>query len=542
MQTEVPEIDSSTASGKSFAVGATLLAFTLAVGMEQWTGSGLSVTLTDLTGTLGSTADEASWAITVYSSAFAIAVALTHRLASYIGNRRLLTLACLMYTAASVGCAASSALTPFLICRVLQGFAGGFFLARTLVFVTHQYSRADRVGALRWFGAGFFVIGRLAAPTLAGWFADTYSWRLLFVVNVPVMLIAAWLFRSYAADHWREDAEETGLDYLSIVLLLIGVGCVQAALSRGETDDWFGSNRIVILAGVGISCNLLLVAWQISPQNRRPLLHMTQLKDRGLFSAAVLGVVLGMLLGGSLYVLPQYLRRVESHSALQTGLLLSISGISGVIMLLSVSKVVKAIGYFGGKAVLGFALFVEMIALAWLGHIVTGDTPDRKLWGPLLLNGIFIGISVPALALVAFTRVEEATASSARAIYYGARQLGASLGVTAVVVLIDRRATLHSSRLIESVFSRDLSVLGTTINAGNANRIAGLITRQSLILTFADVFYAMAALAALTLLFLPLLPSPVTPTPARTELESERPSHDVLPTGTAAARVREAIL
>jgi hypothetical protein len=197
---------------------------------------------------------------------------------------------------------------------------------------------------------------------------------------------------------------------------------------------------------------------------------------------------------------------------------MSISGIAAIAMLLLVPQLAKLIRTLGGKPVMAFALFVQMLSMAWLGNILGGDTPDRDLWIPLVLNGIFVGISVPALALAAFLRMEDRHASSARAIYYGARQLGASAGVTAVVVLIDRRATLHSSRLIESTFSRNLAVVGRSVNPESARQLAALISRQSLVLTFADVFYAMAALAAAMLLFLPLLPSfeATTPVPSDT--------------------------
>lgn len=495
-------------SGSQVAIAATLLAFTLATGMEQWTGSGLSVTLTDLTGTLGASADEASWAITVYSTAFAISVVLTHRLASFFGNRRLLSLACVLFAIASLGCGLSTTLSPFLAFRVLQGFAGGVFLARTLVFVTHQYVRSDRAATLRTYGVGFFLLGRFIAPILAGWMSDVLSWRLLFFADVPLMLLAALLFHRYAATHWREDVEEHRPDLFGIALLLAGIAAFQTMLSRGEIDDWFGSDRIAVLAAVGIAFNLLFAAWQLAPQNKQPLLHLHLLRDRGVLSATVLGIVLGIQLAGSLYVLPQYLRRVESHSALQTGMLMSISGVSGIIVLALVPQVAKMIGKLGGRTVLAIALTIQMLAMGWMGYIIVGDTPDRKLWMPLILNGIFVGVSVPTLALAAFIRMDEAHASSARATYYGARQLGASLGVTFVVALIDRRASLHSSRLIEALFSRNLATIGTAIDTTNARHIAALVNKQSLVLTFADVFYVMAAIAGAMLLLLPLLPSP----------------------------------
>ena len=514
MLDSTPSFSAPDAGKKYGELPGTLLALTLATGIEQWTGSGLNVTLTDLTGTLGSSADEASWAITIYGVAFAIAVTLSHRLASYFGNRRLLTASSALYALASLGCAASTSLESFLVFRVLQGLAGGTFLVRTLVFITHRYARQDRAGTLRVYGAGFFFIGRFAAPILAGWFADNLSWRFLFLVTVPAMALSGWLFHRYAAKHWNDEVETHAPDLLGVALLVIGVAAAQVVFSRGEIDGWFDSPLIVTMASVAILGNLLFVVWQLIPMNRTPLLNLAFLRDRGLFSAAVLGIVLGMLLGGSLYVIPQYLRRVESHSAFQTGILMSISGMTSIGVLLLTPTLARMIGKLGGKSVMIIALAAQMLSMGMLGHLLTDNTPDRDLWIPLLLNGIFVGIAVPTLALAAFARMAEHQSSSARAIYYGARQLGASLGVSLVVVLIDRRAAFHSSRLIDSLFSRNLATLGITVDpqaSMDARRLAGMVLKQSLVLTYADVFYAMAALAAVTLLFLPLLPSLSSP-------------------------------
>ena len=125
--------------------------------------------------------------------------------------------------------------------------------------------------------------------------------------------------------------------------------------------------------------------------------------------------------------------------------------------------------------------------------------------------------------------MDDAHASSARAIYYGARQLGASLGVTLVVALIDRRTTLHSSRLIDALFSRNLSTLGVSIDVTNARRVAALVSRQSLVLTFADVFFVMAAFAAMTLFFLLLLPSAAATVVATESAKEDLNGQAILP-------------
>ncbi len=140
----------------------TLLAFTLAVGIEQWTGTGMNVVLTDLGGSLGAVADEASWALTLYSSAFAVSVLLTHRLSNLLGNRRLLSFAAALYAFTSLGCACSPNLASFLFFRVLEGFAGGVFLARTLVFTSLAFSVKERVPALGIFRRRLFLYRSLS--------------------------------------------------------------------------------------------------------------------------------------------------------------------------------------------------------------------------------------------------------------------------------------------------------------------------------------------------------------------------------------------
>lgn len=488
----------------------TLLALTLATSIEQWTGSGFSLLLTDLTGTLSASADEASWTVTVYSLAFAVSVVLSHRLASYFGNRHLLTLSCALYAATSLGCAASPSLGMFLVFRLLQGFAGGSFLARTLVFTTQRLSKEQRVPMLRIYTIGFFTVGRLVAPVAAGWLADNVSWRVVFLVNIPVMLVAAWLFHRYAPHHWHADIEKNPPDVLGITLLLVGVAAAQMVLSRGEIDDWFSSPLICAMAIAAITGNALFILWQFLPINRHPVLHLRELRDRGLFSAVIFGITLGMSLGGSLYVLPQYLRRVESHSALQTGKLLAVGGVSAIAILLMLPTLVHLIGKFGSRLLMMIALGAQMLSMWMFAQILTPDTPDRSLWLPLLLNGVFMGIALPTVAMGALAGIAVPKVSNARAIYYGSRQLGATLGVAFAVILIDRREALHSSRLLDTLYSRNLSIIGVAADSGDAlamKKIAGAVLRQSAVLTFADVFYAMAALAAATLLLVPLLPA-----------------------------------
>ncbi len=485
---------------------ATLIALTMASAGETWTTSGVSLTLTDLTGTLSASSDEASWALTVYMSAFAISVALSHRLSLTFGNRRLLSACALLYALSSVGCAFSTDLRMFLLFRALAGFAGGVFLVRSFVFFTQQYAPPVRAKPLISYAIAYFLIGRLLSPIVCGWLADVASWRDLFVIETVLMLVASWLFYHYTADHWIEEDGHKSLDYAGIMLLVLGAVGVQTVLSRGEIDDWFGSPMLLAFFVAGVAGNCLFVFWQLSRWNRHPLLDLASLSNASARAGAVLGFGLGILLAGSLYVIPQYLRNIEGHSASQTGLLLSIGGGTAVVVLCCFRTVIGLLARLGGGSIIAFSLLVEIVSQLLFAHYLTPDTPDRYLWLPLALNGVFIALSVPTLGIVAFAEIKNDQTSNARAMYYGCRQLGASIGVTCAAVLIDRRMSLHSARLLDSFVGRDVSIIGRTASL-TSQTLASAVRRQSSVLSYADVFYAMTLVALITLFFVPLLPS-----------------------------------
>ena len=160
---------------------ATLGALTLAASAENWTTTGVSLILPDLSGSLSSSTDETSWALTVYATAFAIAIALSNQLSLRLGNRRLLGSAAVLYTVAAVGCALSPTLGMFLVMRLLAGLSGGIFLVRAFVFFSQSYPAQDRGKPSIIFAITYFFIGRVIAPLVSGWLTDVESWRLLFV-------------------------------------------------------------------------------------------------------------------------------------------------------------------------------------------------------------------------------------------------------------------------------------------------------------------------------------------------------------------------
>lgn len=513
-------LTSESAQSKQQRRTATLIAFILAGAAESWTSVGISLTLTDLTGTLSASSDEASWALTIYSTSYAVSVVCAHRLSSLLGNRIYLAAMAAIFAVASLGCAGSDSLVAFLLCRAIEGFAGGAFLTRTFVFTTLQFDPPRRPPVLVFWAISYFTIGRVFSPVMNGWFADNFTWRALFLVSALLSAAASILFARFTLRSWHQNPEEDfRLDVTGLVLVVLGVVCLQAVLSRGEIDAWFESSRIALLVAFGIAANAIFAVWELHPRNHNPLFRLSLVRTRAALAAAALGYPIGILLAGSVYVLPQYLRTIEVHSATQTGLLLSLGSIASVGVLVAFRLTTQAMQRFGGSTLVACALLLECGSQLLFAHYLTVDTPDHFLWLPLMFNGAFVALSVPTLSLVIFSQMDYADVSTARTIYYGARQFGASFGVTFAVVLIDRRLSLHTSRLLDAYVNRNLGALGAGDPTQVPLAVHAAIHRQAFVLAYADVFHVMAFIAFITLFFIPLLPPQAksVPTPSNAQ-------------------------
>jgi DHA2 family multidrug resistance protein len=489
---------------------AVLLAFTVAMGMELWTGSGMSLVLPFLTGTLSASADEASWLITVYATAFAVSIAMSHRLASYFGNRNYLVTSCLTYAVTSLGCALSPWLALMLVLRAVQGFAGGAFLVRTIVFFRHDYNQPrERLRASLIFCGLMYIPGRVIGPIVSGYMTDTIGWQWMFIPTAVAMTICAWVFHRYTAERIKGDTEKIRFDFPGFFLLLAGMSSLQVVLSRGEVDDWFESPFICISTIAAIFGFALFAAWQMMRANRHPLLDLHQLRfNRAVLGSTVVGVAIGALLGGPLYVLPQFLRVLGRHSATQTGCLLAINGAAAAI-LFGLPQARTWMLRIGGRLGLALILLTQAAAMLLFAHYMTSDTPDYDLWLPLILFGVYMSVGFPAVVTWAYRRSRAHFASNGFALYFGSRQVGMTIGVALSTILIDRRMALHSARLEEAFYARNTAVLGYVPGLSSPSallHLAGAIRQQALALAYADVFVVMAVLSLATILFLPLLP------------------------------------
>ncbi|MDR3723743.1 MAG: MFS transporter [Terracidiphilus sp.] len=491
-----------------------ICAYTLCVALEAWTSNAINVVLVDIAGNTRASADEASWIITIYSAGAAISIVTSHAICRVIGERLYILACALLFCFSSAGCALSFSLPTLLACRALQGLAGGAFMSRTLVLLVTHFKSSIRTRPLRYYLLILFILGRVAAPLCGGFLADRFSWRSLFWVDVLGSLVATWFF-CIAPRHEkllpRPSRRNPRFDACGALLLILGVVGVQVVISRGEVDNWLDSPLIRFALIVGIAAHIGFALWQMSRTNAAPLVHLRHLWSSGLFAVVLLGVFLGTLFSAVVYAMPYYLRLTEDHSAFQTGYLMAIIGIPMVLFATQAPRFAQLVQRLGGRVVLQIGLSLQILSSALIVLFISEDTPDIYLVIPLALSGAFIFFTAVGLALAGFAGIAPRRISNARTLYFGARQLGNSLGISLGIILLDRREAFHSQRILENFFGRNRSALPNAPDAmqlAEAKSFGASVLTQAGVLSYQDFYVVIAVLASAAFICAWMLPGP----------------------------------
>ncbi|WP_240324725.1 DHA2 family efflux MFS transporter permease subunit [Trinickia diaoshuihuensis] len=504
-----------------------LLGLGLATGMEFYTFDSMNLVLPDLTGTLGVSADEASWLLTVYSCTLFLGVPVSVWLAGHVGYKRFLLATIWAYAVASIGCALAPGLDSMLFCRALQGLAGAGLVVWWRASIYVLMPKPQRSAALMRVSTVLYLSS--AAGLLAsGYITDRYDWRLIFLPNLLYAGGALWLLsRHFPSLPPAASGRVIETDWLGIALIAIALVSLQIILNRGEIDDWFGSAHLRLLAFAGAAAFIAFVAWQASTANRTPLLCLDLLRDRHVLSSAVLGVFTGMILSGSVFVLPEFLRNLADHtySATQTGQIMCVYALCAAGLRPAVVGLVTRVGQ---RKTIAISLLMLLASMLVFHQLMTAGTPGPRFVLPLVLYACCLAPLLPSVGSGTVARIDQNKLLDGVSLYMTFRQFGASLGVALLTILIAHRETLHSSRLLEHVRSDSVTTRSwlssmqtalvghggqTPFDAAQAavHLLAHEAARQAATLAYADAFAFMAAIGVLALCALALVP----PTPVQ---------------------------
>jgi MFS transporter, DHA2 family, multidrug resistance protein len=513
---ETPPLYARISPGLRALIVITVMAATI---MEFLDTSIVNVALPNIQGNLGVTLDDVGWVSTGYIISNVIVLPLTGWLSDYFGRKRYLTYSIILFTVASFGCGISHSLAALIFWRLVQGAGGAAFFSISQATLMEVFPPAKRGIAQAIFGLGVAVAPTLG-PTLGGYLTDNFSWPWIFFVNVPVGFFAAIMTFSFVPNS-PAAGQKRQADLVGIGLLALGLGCLQAILERGEREDWFASMWIVALSCLALIGIGAFVWWALRPANKHPAVNLRVVTNRNLAAGTLYAFFFGFTLYGTVFVIPQFLQSVQSHTAQQAGMLLLPSGMATAGIFILVGILVTRVDT---RLLIGAGAAINALALFRFHAMLTLSTPDEAYLLPLTLRGIGVGLQIVPLSVVALGTLRPQQLAEGAGLYNLFRQLGGSFGIAFLTTLIDRRNHFHYARLVEHWSAYDpfqhqaLQRIQTLLfqhgmSSDNAQRgavkvLSGLYQRQAAVLTFMDVFVVLAWTGAATLLLLLLFQRP----------------------------------
>jgi len=490
----------------------------LAIFMEVLDTSVANVALPHIAGNLSAGVDESTWVLTSYLVSNAIVLPLTGWFSSIFGRKRFYMTCVVIFTVSSLLCGLAPSLPLLVFFRILQGAGGGALQPISQAILLESFPKEKRGMAMAVFGMGV-VLAPIIGPTLGGWITDSYSWRWIFLINIPVGVISLVLTFFLVFDppylvrkSLREGAR---IDYIGIGLLSVGLGFLQVVLDKGEREDWFGSNFIIgcaVVAAVGLLGAFL---WELSQKD--PAVDFHLLKERNFLIATMTMFMLGVVLYGSTALLPIFLQTLLGYTALLSGLVLSPGGILVVFLLPVVGKLLTHIQsrwlVVFGLAILSISLF-HMATFNLEVDFRTAMT--ARIYQSAGMAFLFVPINVMAFYFIPKEKINNATG-----IINLARNIGGSVGIAGVVTILARRAQFHQAVLVSHMTPLDtayrtmlggasqmLTIQGSDpVQASHqAQGLAyGLLMRHSTMLAFLDDFWLMAVVILMVIPFMFLM-------------------------------------
>src|SRR5881296_1735644 len=218
----------------------------------------------------------------------------------------------------------------------------------------------DRGKAMAFWGLGI-VVAPMLGPVLGGWLTDSYSWRWVFYINIPVGIASIIMTRLFIFDPPYIRRKSEGVDYWGIGMLAVGIGALQIVLDKGQEEDWFSSHLIVALAVISVVALTVLIIHELRTTD--PVVDLRVFKVRSYAVGVFLMTVVGFVLYGSMVLLPIMLQTLLGYPPLQAGIAMAPRGI-GAFVMMPVTGLMT--GRFDPRKLLSAGLIVGGTTLLWL--------------------------------------------------------------------------------------------------------------------------------------------------------------------------------
>jgi len=476
--------------------------------MELVDTSAVNVSLPYIAGNLSASVHEATWVLTSYLIANAIVLPISGWLASYFGRKRLVIIAVIGFTAASICCGLAPSLSWLIFFRALQGASGGSLQPTTRAILLETFPPEKRGQAMALLGLGI-VVAPILAPVFGGWLTTNYSWRWVFFLNLPVSVLGLILVEAFVFDPPYLHRTTRKIDGWGVVMLVTGVAALQIMLDKGQQEDWFASHFIDTMAVIAVAGLLAFVIWELRAPE--PMVRLRLLRRRTFAVGTSFSMILFFGLYGTVVLLPLFMQTLLGFPAITAGLWNTPRGIATMAAM-------PLAGFLIGRrwdmrAMIFCGLLLSAFG-AWQLSLLNLSAGPWNFIIPQLVMGLGLSFLFVPLATITVDPIRREEMGFATSLIAFSRNIGSAVGISVLTTVVARREQFHQVRLTAHMteysppFSRARSTVTHLLQRQGADPINASqgamailyreVRRSATALSYLDGFRIIAVLLALS--------------------------------------------
>ncbi len=485
------------------------VAVMLSTFMEVLDTTVVNVSLPHIAGSLSATTDEATWTLTSYLVSNAIILPMTGWLSNYFGRKRMLMMSVIGFTIASFFCGLAPSLGFLIFFRIVQGACGGGLQPISQAILLESFPPEDRGKAMGFWGLGI-VVAPMLGPVLGGWLTDSYSWRWVFYINVPIGIASILLTKMFVFDPSYIKRSAAKVDSWGIGMLAVWIASLQIVLDKGQEKDWFGTTWITVLVVVAFVLCLGFIIREL--RARDPVVNLRVFKDRNYSIGVFMMALMGVGLYGSVVLIPLILQTLLGYPPLRAGIAMAPRGIGSFIAMPIVGMIMMKVD---SRKLLVAGVVICGATLVMLSRLNLSAGYWEFFW-PQMLMGLSLGLLFVPLTTISMASIPKENMGNATSLFNLVRNLGGSIGIAAVSTLQTRKTQTNTQILGGHVTPYDAAARmqfgamrqafiahgSDPVQATNQARAAlfGMVQRQASMISYNSVFMLLG------LMFLIMLP------------------------------------
>lgn len=471
----------------------------------------VNVALPHMMGNLGATFEDIGWVVTSYSIAIVMILPVSGWLSERFGRKNYFMASIIIFTLASFFCGNAHSLEGLIFFRVIQGLAGGGMAPTAQAVLIETWPTEDLGMAMAMFGMGV-VMGPLLGPVLGGYITEHFSWSWCFYINIPLSAVALFFISAFIP---KEPAIGKGkpVDWWGLIFLCIAIGSLQIFLERGEKEDWFDTFYIIVAAYCAVIF-LIVFIWR-ELRTDHPIVNLRVFRHKSFVLGVITTMIFGMGMFGTVFISPLMYQNLLGFSAEQTGFISVPGALVTIAMMPFVGRLLKGrtppqlLACCGVGVFIVFCMMMNKTTLAFGNH---------SFILPIMIRGFGLSLLFIPITTMAVQDLRGREIGQGTGLNTMMRQLGNSIGIALITIFVDRRMAYHknilsdhingySNTTLERINELTHSLMQSGMDADHAQRTAltainGMVTKQSMLLTYTDVFWAVGILF---ILIIPLL-------------------------------------